>query len=153
MCGRLLPDGDRNDCGRMDMLFDRASLTPLLLETLFADGVSSPTSARFSSWRTLLLDLAWPERFESLVEADTCRLWLPRRLGPTLRERVEDDLLELPREFIEESLLASSSFPLCGIPSHFELTLGTCSGILKDDTPDIPGGFTRPGCSAICFRD
>jgi hypothetical protein len=31
--------------------------------------------------------------------------------------------------------------------------LGTCSGIFTDETPDIPGGFTRPGFWAICFRD
>lgn len=38
------------------------------------------------------------------------------------------------------------------MPFHLELTLGTCSGILTDDTLVIFGGVFRPGFSAICFR-
>jgi hypothetical protein len=46
--------------------------------------------------------------------------------------------------------LLSLSRPDPGLPSHFELTFGTVSGILADETPGIALGLSSP-CSAMSF--
>ncbi len=83
-----------------------------------------------------------------MVASESSLECLRARSRSALCERVEDVLDESERE----CLLSSSSFALRGIPSHLEFTLGTCSGIFTDDTPDIPGWFFRPGLWAICLR-
>jgi hypothetical protein len=80
-----------------------------------------------------------------VVESDSFLLWLLRTPDLALREQVEGVLVEYLRKSDRRLALSLSSVTLHGIPSHFEFTFGTCSGILTEDTLDIPGGFFRPG--------
>lgn len=43
-----------------------------------------------------------------------------------------------------EFLWLSLSLAAWGIPSHFELTLGTVGGSLAEETPGSPTAITRP---------
>lgn len=123
-----------------------------LLEMLSALESMSPERTRLSSGCTLFDDLPHKGWSELVVEPETGRLCLLRPLGSALRDRVEDASVEVLRESGRDFRFPLSS-DLRGMPSHFEFTLGMCSGILTEDTPDMPGGIFRPGLRASCFRD
>ena len=128
ICGKLEPDGDRNDCDFVDgalaalwkdsgfALGDRTSS-----ELLYSDGLCWPALPRLS--KELMVE------FECLVRncgrspgrASACRepsALLERVLG------ANDCLFDASRAFSFSSF--SRSFRASGTPSHLALTFGTC---------------------------
>ena len=76
------------------------------------------------------------------------------RREPLLEDK-DWSLAELRPKNFGLSCVASFSFfsislAVSGVPSHFELTLGTVGGSLADDTPGMPTDVMRPFFRVPC---
>jgi hypothetical protein len=155
ICGKLEPDGVRNDCDLIDVAFASLPASASELSVFDSDRTSSELlncDCRGCPFRPRLSN-------ELKVDAELliCSggLRSPARALPSrepfgLLERTlgARDCFFATRAFCFCSL--SRSFSAAGTPSHFALTFRTCSGSLAEDTPGIALALSSPCWASKC---